>query len=239
MNPRVSVVIPFYNCPYIEQAIQSVLSQIYDSIELIVVDDGSTQHVERITPYLGHLHYLGKGNGGTASALNHGIRMASGDFIAWLSSDDLFYPEKIRNQVQFMIERNAMISFTSFHNINQAGEVTQIDVSPKFNNPVDLYRAFLHANPINGCTSMISRGLLYQIGLFNESLPYTHDLDLWYRIILNGIHIHFLDQPLTAYRWHDGMGTRKHWDAIKEEIGCTMARYRHPMERFVSQLVHF
>lgn len=61
MKPRVSIVIPFYNCPYIEQALQSAMSQSWQPYEIIVVDDGSTMHAERITPYLPHIHYLGQG----------------------------------------------------------------------------------------------------------------------------------------------------------------------------------
>ncbi|GJM76095.1 hypothetical protein HMSSN036_83110 [Paenibacillus macerans] len=94
MTPTVSVIIPFYNCPYVEQAVQSALNQTYRPLEVIVVDDGSTSHAERLAPYRPHIHYLGKANGGTASALNHGIRHASGEYIAWLSSDDVFIRTK-------------------------------------------------------------------------------------------------------------------------------------------------
>src|SRR5689334_17046366 len=100
--PLVTIVIPFYNCAYIDQAVQSALNQTYKPLEIIVVDDGSTRHADRLTPYLPYISYMGKANGGTATALNHGIRNASGEYIAWLSSDDLFYPDKIAHQVAFM-----------------------------------------------------------------------------------------------------------------------------------------
>lgn len=63
MRPKVSVVIPFYNCPYIEHALQSALSQSWEPYEIIIVDDGSHAHSNLITPYLSRIHYLGKGNG--------------------------------------------------------------------------------------------------------------------------------------------------------------------------------
>lgn len=236
MKPRVSIIIPFYNCPYVEQAIQSALNQTYDEIEILVIDDGSTQHAERITPYMDHVHYLGKMNGGTASALNHGIRMASGEYIAWLSSDDLFYPKKIENQLYYMLENYARISNTSFNSIDAEGSVTQMDVTPRYLNEVEFYRTFLNANPINGCTVMMRRDLFERVGVFNESLPYTHDLDMWYRVLLSGIKFHFLSQSLVAYRWHEGMGTKKHAEAIQQEVAYTMGKYKSSLEWYISQL---
>jgi glycosyltransferase involved in cell wall biosynthesis len=115
MRPKVSVVIPFYNCPYIEHALQSVLSQSWEPYEIIVVDDGSTVHSDLIRPYFPRIHYLGKSNGGTASALNHGILHATGDYVAWLSSDDLFYRDKINNQVLFMEQNHLLISYTNLN----------------------------------------------------------------------------------------------------------------------------
>lgn len=63
MNPRVSIIIPFYNCPYVPQAIQSALNQTYAEVEIIVVNDGSTRHEELLQPYLPHINVLGKATG--------------------------------------------------------------------------------------------------------------------------------------------------------------------------------
>ncbi len=230
MKPRVSVVIPFYNCPYIEQALQSALNQSWQPHEIIVVDDGSTMHTDRITPYLPHIHYLGKANGGTASALNHGIRHASGDYIVWLSSDDMFYRDKINNQVLFMDQNRLLITYTNFNYINENTQLTELNAAAVFPSHLDYLRCFLQGNPINGCTVMFKRELFGAIGLFDESLPYTHDYDLWFKAILNGYPPVMLNQSLTAYRRHDGMGTLKHYDAIMAEAAATNARY-NPMLR--------
>lgn len=230
MKPRVSVVIPFYNCPYIEQALQSALNQSWQPHEIIVVDDGSTMHTDRITPYLPHIHYLGKANGGTASALNHGIRHASGDYIVWLSSDDMFYRDKINNQVLFMDQNRLLITYTNFNYINESTQLTELNAAAVFPSHLDYLRCFLQGNPINGCTVMFKRELFGAIGLFDESLPYTHDYDLWFKAILNGYPPVMLNQSLTAYRRHDGMGTLKHYDAIMAEAAATNARY-NPMLR--------
>ncbi|KRF18691.1 glycosyltransferase [Paenibacillus sp. Soil787] len=236
MYPKVSIVIPFYNCPYIEQAIVSALGQTYPNIEIIVVDDGSTQHADKIGPFLTRIHYLGKANGGTATALNHGIRMASGDYIAWLSSDDMFYPDKIEHQLNFMLTHHSSISYTAFDEIDAYNNVTNRNVGPRFSSQVDFIRSLISLDPINGCTVMMKKELLSIIGLFNESLPYTHDYDLWIRAVLGRVFVHFLDQPLTMYRWHGEMGTRKHWPAIQQEIAYIQRVYRDQLQGYVQLL---
>ncbi|KWX75190.1 glycosyl transferase [Paenibacillus riograndensis] len=236
MRPRVSVVIPFYNCPYIEQALQSALNQSWQPYEIIVVDDGSTMHTDRITPYLPHIHYLGKANGGTASALNHGIRHATGDYVVWLSSDDMFYRDKINNQVLFMDQNRLLITYTNFNYINGSTQLTELNAGAVFPSHLDYLRCFLQGNPINGCTVMFKRELFAAIGLFDESLPYTHDYDLWFRAILNGYPPVMLNQSLTAYRRHDGMGTLKHYDAIMAEAAATNARYTPMLRSLIASM---
>lgn len=226
MNPRVSIVIPFYNCPYVPQAIQSALDQTYSDVEVIVVNDGSTAHAELLQPYLPHVSVLGKSNGGTASALNHGIRHASGEYVAWLSSDDFLYPDKIRLQVELMREQGTLISHTNFHYINGQSAVTRMNGGIEPVDEIGLLRRFMESNPVNGCTVMIRKDLFSAVGLFDEHLPYTHDLDLWLRVILNGYRFSYLNVPLTAYRWHDGMGSLRHAETIGREVSMVWNRYR-------------
>ncbi|MCS7458831.1 glycosyltransferase [Paenibacillus doosanensis] len=238
MNPKVTIVIPFYNDPYAYQAISSALAQTYPNVEIIVVDDGSNRYGEigKIVPLMNRVLYMRKPNGGTASALNYGIRRASGDYIAWLSSDDLFYPHKLAVQIPFMLERQAEISFCSFDLMDENGLVTQTDVTPRFADEAALCSAMLTLNPINGCTVVMSVRLLEEIGLFNEALPYTHDYDLWFRIMLAGYRFAFVDEPLIGYRWHPQMGTVRHWPSIQLEIEQTRERYRRSMTDYIHKL---
>ncbi|WP_337034568.1 glycosyltransferase [Paenibacillus illinoisensis] len=229
MSPKVSVVIPFYNCPYVQQAIQSAINQTYTNVEIIVVDDGSTRHAELLQPYLPYIYVLGKSNGGTASALNHGIRHASGDYVVWLSSDDLLYPDKIRYQVEFMQRENVLASHTNFHYINEHSAVTKLHGGAEPMADVEWLRRFVGGNPVNGCTVMIRKDLFGAVGLFDELLPYTHDLDLWLRILLNGYRFPYLNEPLTAYRWHGGMGSVLHAETIGREASMVWSRYREPL----------
>ncbi|ASR46132.1 glycosyltransferase [Paenibacillus kribbensis] len=226
MRPKVTIVIPFYNCSYVNQALQSALEQSYGPLEIIVVDDGSTIHRELLQPYLPYIFYLGKSNGGTASALNHGIRHASGEYIAWLSSDDTYQRDKINNQVSFMLEQGAHISHTNFNSINQYSQIITYQAAPVLPSMTEFYRFFQHGNPVNGCTVMFKKELFSHIGLFDELLPYTHDLDMWYRVMLAGYPFPFLNESLVNYRWHDEMGTNKHRHVIEQEYLITQARYR-------------
>lgn len=236
MKPTVTVVIPFYNDPYISQAIQSVLEQSYEPTEIIVVDDGSTVHADLLTPYLPYIHYLGKSNGGTASALNHGIRHASGQYIAWLSSDDMFYRDKIDTQLHFMLDQNAPISYTNFNYIDSSGQITGIGGAHVYGSDLEFRRGFLNGNPVNGCTVMIRRDLFYAVGLFNEAFPYTHDLEFWHRVILCGFRFPFLNECLTAYRRHMAMGTILLNEVIQQEYAHTQERVRVPLMEMISRL---
>ena len=105
-SPKVSIVIPVYNgADFLREAIDSSLAQTYSNIEVIVINDGSTDDgaTERIAQSYGdRIRYFHKENGGVATALNMGIQQMSGDYFSWLSHDDLYYPEKIAAQVDYL-----------------------------------------------------------------------------------------------------------------------------------------
>lgn len=235
-RPLVTIVIPFYNDPYVTEAVESALAQTYSNTEIIVVDDGSTRHADKLRQYDGRIYYLGKANGGTASALNHGFRHASGDYIAWLSSDDRFYPDKIEVQLEEMERLGAWISHTGFDQIDAGGKLTALAVMPPGNNEWQFYRALLQGNPINGCTVMMSKALYRHIGSFDETLPYTHDLDYWFRVLLAGIPFPLVAQVLGAYRWHDDMGTVRHREDVEREAKQTLAKYAKRWQLYTAKL---
>lgn len=238
MIPKVSIIIPFYNDPYVPEAVQSALDQTYPNIEVVIVNDGSTAYSDLLLPYRKHprVVYGEKRNGGTASALNAGIRMAKGQYIAWLSSDDRFYPWKLARQLAYMIPRYAAISYSDYDIIDEHGTVTQPAAGLKFPTYQEFCRTFLTGNPINGCTVVAQRRLMLDIGLFNESLPYTHDYDLWFRIVLAGIDFHYVHEQLIQYRVHSAMGTKRHMPVILQESEATKARYTPGMQAFIARI---
>ncbi|MFJ7994682.1 glycosyltransferase family 2 protein [Peribacillus frigoritolerans] len=211
---KISIIVPFYNCPYINQALDSLVNQTYKNLEIIVVNDGSTQYSEKVTPYLDKIKYIQKENGGTASALNVGIQHATGDYICWLSSDDIYYPKKTEVQLAFMKAKNALFSHTSYYCINEKGVITSRALGIHPPNRLELIKRMSIGNIINGCSVMINKTVFHHIGVFKEKLPYTHDYDLWLRIIQK-FDVHYVPQPLLLYRVHEQMGSKKHADYKK------------------------
>ncbi len=233
---KVSIIVPFYNCPYINQALDSLVNQTYKNIEIIVVNDGSKQYSEKITPYLNKIKYIEKENGGTASALNVGIQHSTGEYICWLSSDDIFYHEKTEVQLAFMKNKNAMFSYTNWCRINDKGQIISQALG---NAPKDRLEFIKHMSIgciINGCSVMIKKSVFQQIGVFDEKLPYTHDYDLWLRIIQK-FDAHYVSQPLLLYRVHDQMGSKKHESSIKNETRIVINRHRSMIDQLQAKLL--
>lgn len=108
-QPVVSIIIPVYNgSNYLAEAIESALAQTYRPLEIIVVNDGSRDDgaSERVAKSYGDkIRYFPKNNGGVSSALNVGIKNMQGEWFSWLSHDDLYYPDKIKRQIQEINER--------------------------------------------------------------------------------------------------------------------------------------
>lgn len=231
-SPLVSVIIPFYNCAYVAQAIESVLNQTYPFIELIVVNDGSDKYVDLLSPYFSKIIYIEQINKGTAAAINRGIKQSKGEYLVWLSSDDLIYPQKIENQLQFMKEKNALISFTNFNYINKEQQITKYNVGTHFNNSIEVLRALQYSNPINGCTVMMSRKIIEDIGYFTEDLKYTQDYEYWIRAGLQ-FPIYYYPITLTNYRVHEDMGTIRYNQEATAEYLKVQNKYKPIIEEFI------
>jgi len=152
---KVSVVIPFYNCLYVDQAVKSVLAQSYPNIEIIVVDDGSTLHTEKLAPFKNVIKYIRKKNGGTASALNQGIQAASGTYFAWLSADDLFHPDKIKTQMEKLRGSDTFFNHTAYYYINEQGERISETVSMIFSSRMHLIETLMRGCPVNGSSVLL------------------------------------------------------------------------------------
>lgn len=229
---KVSIIIPFYNCPYVDQAIRSALNQTYKNIEIIVINDGSSKHEAKIKPFLTKINYYKKSNGGTASALNTGIKAASGDYFCWLSSDDVYEPTKVEKQLAFMKKQQATISYSSFITINEHSSQTSGALGIQFPYRTMFYRTLKRGCPINGCTVMMKMSVFKEVGLFNEDYPFAHDYELWLRVVQK-YDFHFLNEPLVKYRVHNDMGSKKHAELIANEVNEIKTKHTKALEQLI------
>jgi glycosyltransferase involved in cell wall biosynthesis len=199
-NNRVSVIIPTYNRAWcLSEAIDSVLAQTFQDMELIVVDDGSTDDTDTILAgYGGQARLLRQTNQGVSAARNHGMRYARGDLLAFLDSDDLWHPDKLLRQAAFFdTHPEAMIC--------QSEEIWMrrgVRVNPKRRHRKPsgwIFEASLALCLVSPSAVMMRRGLLEDMGGFDESLPACEDYDLWLRVSLR-YPIHLLEEPLVIKR---------------------------------------
>jgi len=206
--PRVSIIIPVYNgMNYVGQSIQSVLEQDYHEFELIVVDDGSSDGLESYVTSISDpvLHYLRQPtNLGAPAALNRGIRESLGELVCWLSHDDLFLPEKLTQQVRFMDTHPEFgMSYTDNEIINGEGRLLSYYKSRWYPPNEMAWRIVSEGNFINGSTVMIRRECFEKAGLFDESMKYVADGEMWFRL-LRYYAFGYLQKNLVCYRWHPG-----------------------------------
>jgi glycosyltransferase involved in cell wall biosynthesis len=190
-HPLVSIIVPVYNgSNYMKEAIESALKQTYDNLEIIVVNDGSNDNgqTEAIAKsYEDKIHYYSKPNGGTASALNLGIKHMKGEYFSWLSHDDQYYPDKITRQVDELakLDDKNTIMMTDLDGINERYEkIYQTD----YNRHIKEYpsRANVYLDPIiynqtHGCTLLIPKACFDKVGLFNEKIVVAEDFEFFYR----------------------------------------------------------
>jgi glycosyltransferase involved in cell wall biosynthesis len=199
--PRVSVIIPTYNrSELLRVAVESVLAQTYPNIEIIVVDDGSTddtatmmaQYAERVT-------YLQQTNRGVAVARNTGFRAASGEYVTFLDDDDLIIPTKIERQMQVLASRaEVSLVHCGYYHTDEAGNsMDRVVLLPEG----EVLRPLVCRNFIWVGAPLIRRQCLDVVGPFDEEIPsVSADWDMWLRIAQAGYPFACVQEPLGAYR---------------------------------------
>jgi glycosyltransferase involved in cell wall biosynthesis len=210
-RPKVSIVIPVYNgANYLREAIDSALAQTYENVEIIVVNDGSTdggKTEETAKSYSDKLRYLRKDNGGVASALNLGIKEMRGEYFSWLSHDDVYYPNKVEVQINYLKNENNknVILYSDYDLIDSQSNIVKTE-KIKHVEPQNFRYALIMSNPINGCTALVPRSCFDGAGTFDESLKTTQDYDLWFRMAKKYDFMH-LPKTLIQSRVHAEQGT--------------------------------
>ena len=201
-QPLVSVIIPTYNkSQYLREAIKSVLNQTYKNIEVIVVDDGSTDNTKEIVESFNdsRIIYIFQENKGPAIARNTGIKKAQGEYIAFLDSDDLWLKEKLEKQVDFM-EKNSEIGLlgTGCYEVTDKGKIIGKKIFP-IKNKI-LQKDLIKYNSFIQSSVMIRKEVFDKVGLYDKSFRESEDYELWLRIAEN-YKIANLAEPLVTKRY--------------------------------------
>jgi GT2 family glycosyltransferase len=199
---RVSVIVPVFNAElFITETIQSALAQTHPDVEVIVVDDGSTDGtIERLRAFGERVNIYRQPNCGVAAARNRGASAASGEWLAFLDADDIWLPTKVERQLA--CGRRSMV-YTDRYNIGARGELPEIQSQVTPMHDGDLFLPLLlEGNFITASSVLLRRDVFAELGGFFEQLRGTEDWDLWVRIAAAGHSIDVVREPLVQYRFH-------------------------------------
>lgn len=214
MNEKlITVVMTTYNHElYIKESILSVLNQTYNNIELIVVNDGSTDNTEKEIQSVSdpRLVYIYQNNNGPSAATNTGLNNATGDYIALMSGDDICYPSRLEEQYQAFIEdggkKKILFSLCDFVN-EESNLIDDVDhfakglfVCRNLNSHEALHEFFSLNNWFLAPSCFSSKEVFMECGNFNETLLQLQDLELWLKAAILNIPLVILDKPLIKYR---------------------------------------
>lgn len=199
-NGLVSIITPTWNCTsFICKTIRSIQAQTYQNWEMIISDDCSTDNTkEVIAPYLksdNRIKYIcNSKNSGAAITRNNALQIAQGKWIAFLDSDDLWYPEKLEKQVAFMVENGHHFSYTEYVEIDEAGKETGVLIS----GPKHVSRRRMYNFCWPGClTVMYDREYVGLIQI--ADIKKNNDYAMWLKIC-HKADCHLLAEPLAKYR---------------------------------------
>lgn len=230
----VSIIIPVYNgSDYVAEAIKSAINQTYRNLEILVINDGSTDNgltKNAVLPFLEdkRVKYIEKDNGGVSTVLNYGIEHFSGDFFVWLSHDDVFAPDSIElrvNKWEELGSNNKIIVSTKTKYIDKDGN-KKFRVAANSKNVNNIYDIL--SSTINGCSLLIPRETIKGHS-FYEGMVYMQDYYLWAQMINEGVRIRVVNKKVTYNRIHDKQITSTRMDLLIRDYGRFDEAYVMPL----------
>ncbi len=239
--PKVSIIIPVYNgSNYLAHAIECALNQTYDNIEVIVVNDGSADEgrTETVAQSYGNkIQYYYKENGGVSSALNYGIKKMTGDYFSWLSHDDGYSESKIKDSIELLRRTGRLgercIAFTGGIYINSEGGKIKAFRSYFEENNIypgkQVVEIMTQKGTLNGCCMLIPKSAFDEVGTFEESLRYSQDSLMWYRIFLSGYELVSDNKENVFYRIHRKQTSQTRRDLYEHDIAYIAKNLAQPL----------
>lgn len=218
----VSAVIPTYNSShFVVDAVESALNQRDANVEVIVVDDGSTDDTEsRLAPFIKRIRYIRQRNSGPSVARNRGIREAGGDFIAFLDADDRWLPHKTAMQLELFAQKPhlGLVHSNIFVYHEKTGEQNIGEASRSLFSG-RCYPQIFWGHTVMPSASMIRKSVFDKVGQFDESIrgPSFEDQDLWLRIARD-YEFDFVAEPLIIYRKHENNGSLNNIRNVEDEL---------------------
>jgi len=216
-SPKVSVVLATYNYGrYLGGALESALAQTISELEIIVIDDGSTDETKQVMiPYLSNprVRYCGIDHQGQPAAKNAGIRLARAPLLAFLDADDLWLPTKLEKQLALFADNPALaVVYSRRVLIDEQGRHLQFQQAdlPRGN----VLAAMFRNNFLCFSSAVVRREVLEEVGLFDENLALAIDYDLWLRIARRNP-FDFVDEPLVQYRTGHASLSRRTEERLK------------------------
>lgn len=209
-TPRVSVIIPAYNVAgFIRETLDSVVSQTFDDYEIIVINDGSSDTLEleeQIKPYSHLITYLKQSNQGAGAARNAGIRVARGEFVAFLDGDDIWLPNFLSEQLELIQSGEGHdLVYADAINVTPMGlsASTNMDVNPS--EGAVTVESLINAQ-CNVITSSVvaRRSSIVAVRFFDESFRNSQDFDLWLRLAKRGARMTYQKRVLVHRRIYQG-----------------------------------
>ena len=241
---KVSIIIPVHNSEeFLEECIESTMNQTYPEIEIIAVDDGSTDNSLKILKkYTNKIKIITIKNCRVGTAFNEGIKIAKGEWIKPLDSDDVLYPNGIENLVTVGInvedKKNTML-YGHFELIDSTSGIIAKKIQPNYNNLKILdFNVILldHFLAWHG-SSLIHRSTFEEYGLFDESIPNEVDYELWLRFcILHNCRLQLVPKTIAKFRIHSAqltITTRKKKLELENQIRNSVLEKLNSNDRFL------
>jgi glycosyltransferase involved in cell wall biosynthesis len=209
--PQVSVIIPTYNrAQLLAEAIDSVLNQTFSDFELIIVDDGSTDHTADVVRsyHDQRIHYCPQGKQERGAARNRGVALSQGEYLTFLDDDDWYMPCKLEVQVQGLrMHPDVGMVISGWDRVKESGEVVRSE-RPWLHHPQPALKDWLFAAMAHVAAVLIRRPWFEQVGGFNHNLQQAEDTYLWFRLAQAGCPTAWVKEMVFKQRLHGSNSVR-------------------------------